>query len=162
MLECTYTKDKIKKAKSWKDGYIILRDNKIHLFDEERKKIYCSTYKYISEEISLPMYLIYCEKINRNVESEEEPVIKNPIPKKQTRFLHPETNVKKYISPVKKKFESVKERITDDGIILIDDGCDVIDRSNTTQKKVPASSLKNDSIFRRTREQILDLIEEIK
>lgn len=67
MLECTYTKDKLKKSKSWKDGYLKVQNNKIHLFDEDRKKIYTASFKFLSEEMVLPGYLIYCERIGVGV-----------------------------------------------------------------------------------------------
>ncbi|KAM0688729.1 hypothetical protein COBT_000012 [Conglomerata obtusa] len=74
MLNCTYTKDKIKKSKIWKDGFILLDNKRINLYDEERKKIYSFIYKNLGEEIITPMYIIYCEQLVRADENESEEV----------------------------------------------------------------------------------------
>lgn len=159
MLECTYTKDKLKKSKSWKDGYVILRDNKIHLYDDERKKIYCSTYKYISEEIELPAYLIYCEKIGKNSESEEQEVKPvRVINRRPIKNLHPTTYTGKYMIPTKKKFDNVKEKVTEDGIILIDEEYNKIERKNDSPKKSEPVNNVKEKIYKRPKLEILELL----
>ncbi|KAM0678486.1 hypothetical protein BDAP_000990 [Binucleata daphniae] len=69
MLNCTYTKDKVKKSKIWKDGYIALKDKRLVLYDEDKKQIYSFIYKNLSEETITPVYLIYCEELT--IPSEE-------------------------------------------------------------------------------------------
>ncbi|EJW03855.1 hypothetical protein EDEG_01854 [Edhazardia aedis USNM 41457] len=37
MIECVYTKDKLKKGKSWKDGYLKYSNKKFFLYDEREE-----------------------------------------------------------------------------------------------------------------------------
>lgn len=85
MLACTYTKDKVKKTKSWKDGFLALKDKKLILYDEDKKQIYAFVYKNLGEEIITPAYLIYCEDlVKASAESEDEVKIEKPIEKTVT------------------------------------------------------------------------------
>ncbi|KAF7683414.1 Protein ZGRF1 [Astathelohania contejeani] len=69
MIECIYTNQKKKKQKLWKDGFIMLVNNKMSLYDEEKKKIYTFVCKEIMPEIETAQYLIYIDNMGNIVDS---------------------------------------------------------------------------------------------
>ncbi|ORD96217.1 hypothetical protein HERIO_1844 [Hepatospora eriocheir] len=65
-MECSFTKDKIKKRKKYLDGFISYKNDKIILKDENNKTILTTTSYKINEDdyIETSMYLIYLDKLN--------------------------------------------------------------------------------------------------
>lgn len=147
MFECTYTKDKLKKAKIWLDGFITINNDMINLYNEDKKCIYRYKYKQLLPELILPSYIIYCEKIGLPAEDDDieinvlnEKNENKQIESKHNEYKHNENKYRKmYKSNASEKFKKLnneKEKITDSGIIQIDDGNEYQKiKTNTTNKK---------------------------
>ncbi|KCZ81448.1 hypothetical protein H312_01120 [Anncaliia algerae PRA339] len=63
MQNCIYTKDIIKKSKTWLEGFIEKKENKVILYDEEKKIISSKLLKEISQELRIGIYLVYVDNI---------------------------------------------------------------------------------------------------
>lgn len=69
MLNCIYTKDKIKKKKKWLDGFITKGISTIRLYDEDKVEIMKSTFKLLEDSnIDALSYLIYLDDVESFLE----------------------------------------------------------------------------------------------
>ncbi|ORE00621.1 hypothetical protein A0H76_1360 [Hepatospora eriocheir] len=78
-MECSFTKDKIKKRKKYLDGFISYKNDKIILKDENNKTILTTTSYKINEDdyIETSMYLIYLDKVNLLFNNSNDNLINN-------------------------------------------------------------------------------------
>lgn len=163
MFDCTYTKDKLKKAKLWMDGFITINGSMVYLYNEEKKRIYSSKYNYLAAELILPGYIIYCEKIvkpaEESCEYENLPIEEsNKTLNRNTRDISYKVNrdslaTKNGYLPPKKKYGQ-QEKIIDGGIILIDEGSG-FEKTNLNTKPI------NSRLKGRTNQEILLLLNNI-
>lgn len=154
MFECTYTKDKLKKAKIWVDGYITITGTTVTLYNEDKKRIYTSKYKYLASELVLPAYIIYCEKIT---EPHEENICNEECEREETK--HENKKVQNYKKIQQNTVKSInnykqKEKITEDGIILLEE-------DENEWKKVKTNDNKKKKVLVRSNNEILEMIRSI-
>jgi len=62
MHHCLYTKDKKKKLKKWEEGFYKYFNNKITVYDSD-KKLVCTKVTDLENEIDTFKYLIYIENL---------------------------------------------------------------------------------------------------
>ncbi|KCZ75800.1 hypothetical protein H311_03213 [Anncaliia algerae PRA109] len=96
MQNCIYTKDIIKKSKTWLEGFIEKKENKVILYDEEKKIISSKLLKEISQELRIGIYLVYVDNIETmcNDESIKDQSIKrSKIERNEVQKV--ENNIKK-------------------------------------------------------------------
>ena len=73
MIPCVYSKQKKKKLKTWFDGFVALKNNKMMLYDEDKKMIDSKTISKLSNEMETMRHVIYVET---ECDFESEEVIK--------------------------------------------------------------------------------------
>ncbi|KAK6089282.1 hypothetical protein P3W45_001755 [Vairimorpha bombi] len=134
MYPCIYTKDKKKKLKTWLEGFYKYTDNKLSVYDSE-KKLVCTKVTKLDNEIDTFKYLVYIEDLNEREEQLKEFLISKNIPAEKYIREHENNKCDDRINENNKYDDIINENNKCDNIINENNKCDDIINENESTKR---------------------------